>query len=162
MTQGVKADAGQAGALGGGDEHAAAQAALIGRAAVATGKHERVVDGIARPMRAQRGGELGRQRDQPCAVARLWRDRCALDDRATHPQMRCRVEDEIAPAQPDRFRDPQPGRGEQLEQRPPLRRYLVEQPHELSAGEKAPLAHRPRAARPAARQHDLLGRVGVQ
>ena len=77
--------------------------------------------------------------------------------------MRCRpVEDEVAPAQPDRLGDPQPGRGEQLEQRPPLRRDLVEQAHELGAREEAPLARRPRATRAPARQHDLLGRVGVQ
>jgi hypothetical protein len=39
---------GEPGALGGGDEHAAAQAALIRRTAVATRKDERIVDGIAR------------------------------------------------------------------------------------------------------------------
>jgi hypothetical protein len=38
VTERVEADTGQAGALGGGDEHAAAQAALIRRTAVATGK----------------------------------------------------------------------------------------------------------------------------
>ena len=38
VPEGVKADTGQASALGGGDEHAPAQAALIGRAAVATRK----------------------------------------------------------------------------------------------------------------------------
>jgi hypothetical protein len=45
MREGVKADTRQSGALCGGDEHAAARAALIGRTAVATGKDERVVDG---------------------------------------------------------------------------------------------------------------------
>ena len=114
-------------------------------------------------MSAQRGSELGRQRDQPRAVARLGRNDRALDDRAAHPQMRRRpVEDEVAPAQTDRLRDPQPGRGEQLEQRPPLRRYLVEQPHQLRPRQKAPLARRPCATRPPPRQHDLLGRVGIQ
>jgi hypothetical protein len=67
----VEADAGQSRALCSRDEHAAAQAALIGRTAVAPGKHERVVDGIARPVRAQRGRQDRRERDQPCAVARL-------------------------------------------------------------------------------------------
>ena len=111
-------------------------------------------------MSAQRGSELGRQRDQPCAVARLGRHDRALDDRAAHLQMRCRpVEDEVAPAQPDRLRDPQPGRGEQLKQRPPLRRYLVEQAHELRPRQKAPLARRPCATRPPPRQHDLLDEV---
>jgi hypothetical protein len=87
----------------------------------------------------------------------------ALDDRATHPQMRrVAVEDEVAPAQPDRLGDPQPGRGEQLEQRPPLRRDLLEQAHQLRARQKASLARRPCATRPPPRQHDLLGRVGIQ
>jgi len=95
VTKGVEADTGQAGALGGGDEHAAAQAALIRRTAVATRKDERVVDGIARPMSAQRGSKFGRQRDQPRAVARLGRDDRAFDERAPHLQMRrVVVEDE--------------------------------------------------------------------
>jgi hypothetical protein len=67
----VEADSGQARPRGGGNEHAAAQAPLTRGTAVATGKDERVLDGIARTMSAQRGSELGRQRDQPCAVARL-------------------------------------------------------------------------------------------
>jgi hypothetical protein len=163
VTEGVEADAGQSGALGGGDEHAAAQAALIGRTAVATGKDDRVVDAIARPMSAQRGSALGRQRDQPCAVARLGRYRCALDDRAAHVQMRCRlIEHEVAPARADRLGDPQSGRGKQLKQRAPLRRYLVEQTHELRPRQRAALARRPCATGPPPRQHDLLGRVGIE
>src|SRR5215207_1671678 len=37
-----------------------------------------ILDGIARPMSAQRGSELGRQRDQPRAVPGLGRDDHAL------------------------------------------------------------------------------------
>jgi len=77
--------------------------------------------------------------------------------------MRCRpVEDEVAPTQADGLGDPQPGRDKQLKQRPPLRWYLVEQPHELRPRQKAPLARRPCTAGAPARQHDLLGGVGIQ
>jgi hypothetical protein len=69
-------------------------------------------------------------------VAGLWRDDRALDDRAAHLQMRRQtVEDEVAPAQTDRLRDPQPGRGEQLKQGTPLGRDLVKETHELSPSE---------------------------
>jgi hypothetical protein len=105
-------------------------------------------------MSAQRGSELGRQRDQPRAVARLGRNDGAFDDRAAHPQIRCRhIEHEVAPAQSDRLRDPQPGRGEQLEQRPPLGRYLVEQAHQLRPRQKAPLTCGPCTARPPPRHY---------
>ncbi len=89
LTEGVEADTRQSGARGGGDEHAAAQAALIGRRAVATRKDERVVSRSARPLSAQQGSELGRERDQPRAVTGLRRNYGAFDDRPAHPQMRC-------------------------------------------------------------------------
>ena len=159
MTESVEADAGQAGARGSRDEHATAQTALIGRGTGAARKHERVVFGVARSVVAA----LRPGRDEPRAVPGLWRDERALDDCAAHPQVRRRaVEHQVAPAQTDRFGDPQPGGGEQLEQRAPLRWDFVEQPRELRAREVAPLARRPRAPGTAARQHDLLGRVGVQ
>jgi hypothetical protein len=60
VTEGVEADAGKSRARGGRDEHAAAQTALIGGAAVATGKDERVSGSLPGPMSAQRGAELGR------------------------------------------------------------------------------------------------------
>ena len=47
MTERVEPDTGQARALGGGDEHATAQAAPIGRTAIATAKDERVLHGSA-------------------------------------------------------------------------------------------------------------------
>jgi hypothetical protein len=74
VAESVKADAAQSGTLGSGDEHAPAQAALIGCAAVATRKDERIVVGTARPVSAQQGGQLGRQRDQPRAVTGLRRN----------------------------------------------------------------------------------------
>jgi hypothetical protein len=107
VTERVEPHPGQSRAVGGADEHAAAQAALIGRTAVATRQDERVVDGIARPMSAQRGGELGRQREHSGAVARLGGHRCAFDDHTSYLQTRCRtVEDEVARAQADRLGDP--------------------------------------------------------
>ena len=88
MTQGVKADTGQAGALGSRDEHAPAQTALIGRGTGAARKHERVVFGAASSLGSQYCGQIRGQRDEPRAVARLGGHRCAFDDRAAHLQMR--------------------------------------------------------------------------
>ena len=77
--------------------------------------------------------------------------------------MRCRpFEHEVAPAQADSLGDPQAGRGEQLEQRPPLRWDLIEEADELGPGEEASLARRPGTTRAPARQHDLLGWVDVE
>jgi hypothetical protein len=55
VTQGVKADAGQAGALGSGNEHVTAQTSLIGRSAVAAWKDERVVFGAVWTTGSQHG-----------------------------------------------------------------------------------------------------------
>lgn len=163
VSEAVKADAGQPGALGGRDEPTTAQAALMGRGTVAAWKDERVVFGAARTAGSQQGGKLGGQRDEPRAVAGLRGDERALDDCAAHLQMRrVAVQDEVAPAQTDRLRDPQPGRGQQLKQRTPLGRDLIEQTHELSPSEVAPLAYRPGATGAAPREYHLLRRVGVQ
>jgi hypothetical protein len=159
----VKADAVESGTLGGGDEHAPAQAALIRGAAVAPGEDECVLGRLPRAVRVQQGGQLGRQWDLARAMTGLRCDDRALDDRALYVQVRRRaVEHEIAPAQAARLGDPQPGRGQQLEQRPPLDRYLVEQPHELGTCQVAALARRPGPAGAPAREHELPGRVGVQ
>jgi len=133
----VEADAGQAGALGSRDEHATAQTALIGAAP-------------ARPASANASSSASRARSARSNAARPGvsgisravpgprRDDRALDDRATHPAVRrVAVENEIAPAQTDRLRDAQPGRGDQLEQRTPPGRDLVEQPNELRPSEES-------------------------
>jgi hypothetical protein len=61
VAQRVEADASEAGARGGGDQDAAAQAALVGRAALSTGEHEAVVPHAGRTAVAQQGGQLARQ-----------------------------------------------------------------------------------------------------
>jgi hypothetical protein len=55
--------------------------------------------------------------------------------------------------------NPQPGHGEQVEQRPPLWRHLVQQPRKLPACEEASLLELPRATATPPRQHDAIGRV---
>jgi len=163
VTERVETDAGQAGTLGGGNEHASAQAALIGRAAVTTGEHERVATALRGRWKRSLAASSG-----VSGISRApWRDFGATIAPLTTARRTCRCG-----VSPWRARSLQrspisseirnPGRGKQFEHRPPLRRHLVEQPYQLCPRQKAPLAHRPCATGTPARQHDLLGRVGVQ
>ena len=96
--------------------------------------------------RWQPRGERVADRDRASAVPRLGAGELAVDDRAAHvdPRLRC-VEVGVHDPQGDRLGDPQTGRGQQFEERPPFVWDLGQRPRELLACEEATLVEpRPR------------------